>query len=71
MFFLHLTSSSNNFSFYIKKYTKSENVRHYYKKLLLENFEYDKNLKNFLEETTNVEFLPELNGNRFNDEKTI
>ena len=46
-------------------------MRHYYKKLLLENFEYDKNLKNFLEETTNDEFLPELNGNRFNDEKTI
>ena len=56
---------------YIKKYTKSENVRHYYKKLLLENPDYNKELKTFLKESTNDEFLPELNGNRFNNEKTI
>ena len=56
---------------YIKKYTKSENVRHYYKKLLLENPDYNKELKTFLKESTNDEFLPKLTGNRVNDEKTI
>lgn len=46
---------------YIKRYTIAENIHHYYKKLLLENSEYAKQLDNILKKDENKAFIPEIN----------
>ena len=48
---------------YIKKYTKKENVQHYYKKLFLENAEYSKIANEILYDKPTMTYLPSLNEN--------
>lgn len=43
---------------YIKKYTKKENVQHYYKKLFLENAEYSKIANEILFDRPTITYLP-------------
>ena len=45
---------------YIKKYTKKENVQHYYKKLFLENAEYSKIANEILFDKPTITYLPSL-----------
>lgn len=45
---------------YIKKYTKKENVQHYYKKLFLENAEYSKIANEILFDKPTLTYLPTL-----------
>lgn len=45
---------------YIKKYTKKENVQHYYKKLFLENAEYSKIANEILFDRPTMTYLPSL-----------
>lgn len=46
---------------YIKRYSIAENIHHYYKKLLLENNEYAKQLDDILKNDENEAFIPEIN----------
>ena len=55
---------------YIKKYTKKENVRHYYKKLFLENAEYSKIANEILFDRPTMTYLPSLDENCSKDTKT-
>lgn len=48
---------------YIKKYTKKENVQHYYKKLFLENAEYSKIANEILFDRPTITYLPSLDEN--------
>ena len=48
---------------YIKKYTKKENVQHYYKKLFLENAEYSKTANEILYDKPTITYLPTLDKN--------
>ncbi len=45
---------------YIKKYTKKENVQHYYKKLFLENAEYSRIANKILFDKPTITYLPSL-----------
>lgn len=45
---------------YIKKYTKKENVQHYYKKLFLENAEYSRIANEILFDRPTITYLPSL-----------
>lgn len=45
---------------YIKKYTKKENVQHYYKKLFLENAEYSRIANEILYDKPTMTYLPSL-----------
>lgn len=45
---------------YIKKYTKKENVQHYYKKLFLENAEYSRIANEILFDKPTITYLPSL-----------
>lgn len=45
---------------YIKKYTKKENVQHYYKKLFLENAEYSRIANQILFDKPTITYLPSL-----------
>lgn len=59
---------------YIKKYTKKENVQHYYKKLFLENAEYSRIANEILFDRPTMTYLPSLeetfSKNIKNNEKT-
>lgn len=55
---------------YIKKYTKKENVQHYYKKLFLENAEYSRIANEILYDKPTMTYLPSLNENCSKDTKT-
>ena len=48
---------------YIKKYTKKENVQHYYKKLFLENAEYSKIANEILFDKPTMTYFPTLDEN--------
>lgn len=54
---------------YIKKYTKKENVQHYYKKLFLENTEYSRIANEILFDRPTMTYLPNLNENCSKDTK--
>lgn len=54
---------------YIKKYTKKENVQHYYKKLFLENAEYSKIANEILYDKPTITYLPSLDENCSKDTK--
>ena len=54
---------------YIKKYTKKENVQHYYKKLFLENAEYSKIANEILFDKPTITYLPDLNKNNLTKTK--
>lgn len=55
---------------YIKKYTKKENVQHYYKKLFLENAEYSKIANEILYDKPSIIYFPTLDENIPNKIKT-
>ena len=55
---------------YIKKYTKKENVQHYYKKLFLENAEYSRIANEILFDRPTITYLPNLEENCSKDTKT-
>ena len=55
---------------YIKKYTKKENVQHYYKKLFLENAEYSRIANEILFDRPTITYLPSLDENCSKDTKT-
>ena len=54
---------------YIKKYTKKENVQHYYKKLFLENAEYSRIANEILFDRPTITYLPSLDENNLTKTK--
>lgn len=52
---------------YIKKYTKKENVQHYYKKLFLENAEYSRIANKILFDKPTITYLPSLEQEGLNE----
>lgn len=55
---------------YIKKYTKKENVQHYYKKLFLKNSEYSQIANEILFDKPAITYLPTLDDNFLIETKT-